>query len=84
MTWASATPAGMSRYSLSLCHSAPSAASSAQSMTGRSGGPGNRTTACGRSRTICHCPQSSIRDPTGHPQSRQARFGPPLPLIPMQ
>ncbi|WP_235502629.1 hypothetical protein, partial [Kitasatospora sp. Root187] len=47
-TWASATPAGMSRYSLSLCQSAPSVASSAQSMTGRSGGPGNRTTACGR------------------------------------
>lgn len=37
-TWARATPAGMSGYSLSRCQSAPVASSSGQSMTGRSAG----------------------------------------------
>ncbi|WP_371675424.1 hypothetical protein [Streptomyces sp. NBC_01276] len=58
--------------------------SSARSMTGRSGGPSSRTTACGTSRTTCQHPQSSILVPTGRSQPRQARFGPSLPSIPMQ
>lgn len=83
-TWAMATPAGMSRYSPSRCHSAPVASNSGQSMTGRSVGPGSRTIACGRSRTTCQHPQSSILVRIGRSHPTQARFGLSLPSIPVQ